>query len=83
MNGLSMLGASCAKGAGPVLAGVFVAFCVSPGEFAPHMGAVVVFCVMSLLACMVAVPSATSLEQSCEFDNREGYLLELMNAYSP
>lgn len=69
MNGLSMLGASCAKGAGPALAGLFVAFCVSSGVFSAHVGAVVVFAVMSFLACLVAVPCATSLEKSRDLDN--------------
>jgi hypothetical protein len=53
-------------------AGLFVDFSVSSGVVEPHVGAGVVFCFMSLLACIVAVPSATSLEQSRDLDNREG-----------
>jgi MFS family permease len=59
MNGLSMLGGSIAKGAGPAFAGCLVAFSLSSGVFSPHVGAAFVFAVLSFLAFMVAMPSAT------------------------
>lgn len=61
-NGLSMLGASICKGIGPAVCGVFVAFSFSSGDVPPHVGALIVFGVLSLLALLVAVPAATALE---------------------
>lgn len=61
-NGLSMLGGSLAKGAGPVFAGCLVAFCVSSGLFAPRIGAVVIFVAISSLSCIITIPVAANLE---------------------
>jgi hypothetical protein len=60
-NGLGSLGASIAKGVGPAMCGVFVAFNFSSGVVPPHMGATIVFGVLSLLALLVAVPASTRL----------------------
>jgi hypothetical protein len=62
MNGLSMLGGSIAKGVGPAFAGFLVAFSVSSGVFSPHVGAVFVFAVISFLAFVIAIPSATLVD---------------------
>jgi hypothetical protein len=70
-NGLGSLGASIAKGVGPAMCGVFVAFNFSSGVVPPHMGATVVFGVLSLLALLVAVPASTRLEpQRHQHDDR-------------
>lgn len=58
MNGLSMLGGSVAKGAGPAFAGFLVTFSVSSGVFC-HVGEVFVFFVISFLMYMIAIPSAS------------------------
>jgi MFS family permease len=70
-NGFGSLGASIAKGVGPAMCGVFVAFNFSSGVVPPHMGATIVFGVLSLLALLVAVPASTRLEpQRHQHDDR-------------
>ena len=69
VNGLSQLGASVCKGIGPTLTGLFVAFSFSSRVVSPHIGATVVFGVLSLLALLVAVPAATHLEPTAITQN--------------
>jgi MFS family permease len=55
MNGLSMLGGSCAKGLGPVVAGILVSFGISSGVMPPEVGAAVVFAIIGLCAALTAI----------------------------
>lgn len=57
MNGLSMLGASIGKALGPALAGVFCAL-----NFGNRTGGLIVFGVLSIMALLVAILVATTLE---------------------
>lgn len=54
MNGLSMLGGSCAKGLGPVFAGYLVGFGYSSSVFQPQTGSWFVFLTIGLLAAITA-----------------------------
>lgn len=55
VNGLSMLGGSCAKGLGPIVAGSLVGFGISSGVFKPQIGSFFVFGVIGLCAAVTAV----------------------------
>lgn len=69
-NGLGSLGASIAKGVGPAICGVFVAYNFSSGVVPPRMGATIVFGVLSLLALLVALPASTRLEPQRQHGGR-------------
>lgn len=68
MNGLSTVGGSIAKGLGPIFAGVLVAFSFSSGVFAPHVGAVFMWVVMSGLGCVATVAAFLLLHDDDEED---------------
>merc|ERR1712127_242605 len=59
MNGLSMLGGSLAKSFGPATAGFLVSFALGSGVFTPTLGAIVLFCCISLygLCCVYFIVS--------------------------
>lgn len=71
MNGLSMLGGSCAKGLGPVFAGLLVSFGISSGTFAPKVGAAVVFAIIGLCAAITAALTVLWMRSSCTDDVEE------------
>jgi MFS family permease len=74
MNGLSMLGGSCAKGLGPVFAGLLVSFGISSGIFAPKVGAIFVFATIGLCAAVTAAVTVLFMRSSCTQDDDEGGL---------
>lgn len=57
-NGLAMLGASVAKGLGPVFAGLLVSFSMSSGIINPMYGSVLVFTVVGILGIAVVAEIA-------------------------
>lgn len=73
MNGLSMLGGSCAKGLGPVFAGLLVSFGISSGVFAPKVGAIFVFVMIGLCAAVAAAVTVLFMRRSCTDDDDGGH----------
>jgi len=66
MNGLSMLGGSLAKAAGPAFAGIL--FSTSVGNITPPYGSVVVYGIISILGLGLFL-QACCLPEHTELDN--------------
>ena len=71
MNGLSALGGSIAKGAGPAFAGLLVAFSFSSGLFPPHVGAVFMWLVIGVMGGLCSLATFALLSESDDDDKEE------------